>query len=107
MCNIYLSGDARLFKQKTRSIRIDGHVTSIRIEMIFWQLLDKIAYEENMRLSTFLSQLYTEGLSKSGDVTNFSSVIRVACTTYLTNQGEIGKEAEALVAPQLYIASIN
>ncbi|MEI6895640.1 MAG: ribbon-helix-helix domain-containing protein [Colwellia sp.] len=89
MCKIYINSDTALFELKTRSIRIDGLVTSIRLELIFWQLLDRISEEENLKLSEFLSKIYYEGLVKRGSIANFSSALRVACTAYLNNKEHV------------------
>ena len=42
MCEIFLSGDPIRFERKSRSMRIDGHVTSVCLEGIFWELLGHI-----------------------------------------------------------------
>lgn len=94
MCEIYMNSDTALFELKTRSIRIDGHVTSIRLELVFWQLLDKISQEEELKLPEFLSKVYYEGLVKRGKVANFASALRVACTTYLNNKEHVKLESD-------------
>lgn len=89
MCEIYISSDTALFELKTRSIRIDGVVTSIRLELVFWELLDRISHEENLKLSEFLSKLYYEKLTECEKTANFSSLLRVVCTTYLNNKEHV------------------
>lgn len=85
MCEIFLSGDPIRFERKSRSMRIDGHVTSVCLEGIFWELLGHIAEEQNLKLSKFVSELYREALIQNGQVTNLSSVLRVACINYLNH----------------------
>ena len=87
MCEIYSGAEAELFELKSRSVRLDGVVTSIRLEAIFWQLLEQIAEEANLSLAGFLTQIYHEVLQREGKVGNFTSLLRVACTTHL-NQGK-------------------
>lgn len=89
MCEIYISSDAALFELKTRSVRIDGVVTSIRLELVFWGLLDRISNEEGLKLSEFLSKLYYEKLMETEKIENFTSFLRVACTTYLNNKEHV------------------
>lgn len=86
MCEIFLKGDIALFGKKSRSIRIDGHVTSVCVEVIFWDLLDRISSQQDMKLSQFISELYREALVKTGGVSNLSSVLRVACLNYLSHE---------------------
>jgi predicted DNA-binding ribbon-helix-helix protein len=87
MCEIYSGTEAELFELKSRSVRLDGVVTSIRLEAIFWQLLEQIAEEANLSLAGFLTQIYHEVLQREEKVGNFTSLLRVACTTHL-NQGK-------------------
>jgi len=86
MCEIFLRGESDLFKKKTRSMRIDGHVTSVCVEGIFWDMLEQISEEQDMKLSQFISELYREGQVKTGGVSNLSSVLRVACLNFLTHE---------------------
>ena len=39
MCQIFAGQDPINYECETRSIRIDGHVTSIRLEHLFWNVL--------------------------------------------------------------------
>ncbi|QQX81115.1 ribbon-helix-helix domain-containing protein [Shewanella sp. KX20019] len=85
MCELYSGAEAELFELKTRSIRIDGVVTSIRLEAIFWQLIEQIAEEDQLTVAVFLTRIYREVILKQAKITNFASLLRVACTTYLNN----------------------
>lgn len=102
MCEMFLRGDPALFWKKSRSIRIDGHVTSVCLEGIFWELLDRISAEQNLKLPQFISELYREGLIKSGAVTNLSSILRVTCLNYLTHE-----KTEAYIPPDMQLAAIT
>lgn len=86
MCEIYSCAEPELFALKTRSIRIDGVVTSIRLEAVFWQILQQIADEADLTIAEFLTRIYGEVQFKNTKMSNFTSLLRVACTTYL-NQG--------------------
>ncbi|WP_369856089.1 ribbon-helix-helix domain-containing protein [Candidatus Thalassolituus haligoni] len=87
MCEIYSAAEPELFELKTRSIRLDGVVTSIRLEAVFWHLLEDIASDAELSLGTFLSRIHREVIARRGEVGNFASLLRVACTTHL-NQGQ-------------------
>lgn len=87
MCEIYSGAEPELFELKTRSIRIDGVVTSVRLEAVFWQIIEDIADEAELSVAVFLTRIYHEVLARHGQVSNFASLLRVACTTYL-NKGE-------------------
>jgi len=96
MCELYSKAEPKLFEQITRSIRIDGCVTSIRLETVFWQLLNDIAQEEQLKLSAFLSRIYTERIICENENMNFSSLLRVACITYLNNKQRISLNDQLL-----------
>ena len=87
MCELYSATEPELFELKTRSIRIDGVVTSIRLEAIFRQILEQIAADADLTLGTFITRIYREVLERRGETGNFTSLLRVACTTHL-NQGQ-------------------
>lgn len=87
MCDIYARTDPELYDSVTRSVRIDGVVTSVRIERRFWQILERIAAEEGLSVSQFLTSLHGEVTLRRGGVENFASLLRVVCTVYQEKQG--------------------
>lgn len=89
MCYIYASTDPELFTPVTKSIRLSGVVTSLRLEKMYWASLEKIAAEQNMTLGKFLSQLYDEIIELRGEVSNFSSQLRVIVVQYNLPQQHI------------------
>lgn len=86
MCDLYASTDPSLYESSTRSVRIGGVVTSVRLETRFWQILDELAAGEGRTTPQFLTTLYDEVSARREEVGNFSSLLRVVCTVYLTNQ---------------------
>ena len=104
MCEIFLRGGSSRFERKSRSMRIDGHVTSVCLEGIFWELLGHIADEQNLKLSKFVSELYHEALIQNGHVTNLSSVLRVACMNYLSHSAENEGSQESLLQVQVGVS---
>ena len=42
MCQLFINADPTLWVSRTRSLRIDGMATSVRIETFFWDLLEEI-----------------------------------------------------------------
>ena len=43
MCQIFAGQDPANYQSITRSVRLDGHATSIRLESTFWDILDELA----------------------------------------------------------------
>ena len=69
-------------EKQTRSLRIGGHCTSIRLERSFWETLEEIAAREEMSLAKLLTSLHNEVLDRHGEVKNFASLLRCACLVY-------------------------
>lgn len=79
------------WESATRSIRIDGTVTSVRLENFYWRIVSEIAAKQNLQVPQVMTQL--SKVAKSGETkhTNFTSFVRVCCGRYLDrrdNQGE-------------------
>ena len=88
MCEIFSKQPVEAYSSQTRSVRLSGHATSIRLEGAFWTILEEIAEAQNMSLGRFLSLLYDEVLDLTNDVesltSNFTSLLRCACLTYVS-----------------------
>ena len=85
MCQIFAGQDPANYQSITRSVRLDGHATSIRLESAFWDILDELAASQEMSLPRFLSALYDEVLDLHGEVSNFASLLRICCVLHLQN----------------------
>ncbi|HVJ40498.1 MAG TPA: ribbon-helix-helix domain-containing protein [Dongiaceae bacterium] len=83
MCQVFASQDATIYKTVTRSVRLNGFCTSIRLEALFWSVLDQIAAQEGMSTPRFISTLYDEVMELRGEVGNFTSLLRVTCASYI------------------------
>ena len=88
MCNVYTGTPPDRYESDSRSIRIQGCVTSIRLENEFWEILDQMAEEENQSTPQFINILYDEILDTHKEVSNFTSFLRVACALFLHRKGQ-------------------
>lgn len=97
MCQLFIKADADLWQSHTRSIRIAGVVTSIRLEQYFWNVLQEIAYRDAMNVSQLIAKLYLEALDADHDIGNFTSFLRVCCARYLSliADGYVNRKADA------------
>ena len=82
MCNLYASQEPATYAHETRAIRLNGHCTSVRLETAFWDILEDIAAAEGTTVARFASTLHGEVLERRGEVGNFASLLRVACTVW-------------------------
>lgn len=95
MCQVFISADPQLWAHRARSIRLHGVATSLRLENLFWQVLEDIAARDGYSVPQLCTRLYDELLAERGAVENFASFLRVCCTRYLALQlsGEIPQDA--------------
>ncbi len=89
MCQIFAGQDPKNYQFITRSVRLDGRCTSIRLESAFWDLIDEIAAQQGFTTPKFLSTLYDEVIQIQGEVHNFASLLRVCCIRYLEMPREV------------------
>lgn len=84
MCELFIGADPALWKPQTRSLRVDGVVTSIRLEQFFWNILSEIAKRDGMNEVSLISKLYLESTDAGHQLDNFTSFLRVCCGRYLS-----------------------
>ncbi len=83
MCQIFAGQDPERCASHTRRLRLNGQSTSIRLENAFWQVIDKIAKNDNMTTPIFISKLHAEVLELRGEPVNFTSLLRCACLKFM------------------------
>ena len=84
MCELYVKADPMLYESRSRSLRIRGVVTTLRLENQFWDILAQIAQADGMSTNQLIAKLYEEVMDYRGEVVNFASFLRVSCTRYLS-----------------------
>jgi predicted DNA-binding ribbon-helix-helix protein len=84
---------------RSRSLRIHGCVTKIRLENLFWDILAEIAASDGYTTNSLIAKLYDELLEYRGEIENFASFLRVSCLRYLSlRKGTTERPALAVVA---------
>jgi predicted DNA-binding ribbon-helix-helix protein len=86
MCKVFIGADADLYAFQSRSIRLHGVATSLRLEKIFWEVLGEIGARDGMTVPQLIARLYDELHEVGADLGNFASFLRVCCTRYLALQ---------------------
>jgi predicted DNA-binding ribbon-helix-helix protein len=109
MCQIFITADPALYASRSRSIRLRGVATSIRLENIYWQALAEIGMRDGLSVPQLVTRLHDE-LDEAGvlgDRANFTSFLRVTCTRYLQLQlvglipADVGVPIRSLDADQV------
>lgn len=67
----------------SRSVRLNGFATCLRLEEIYWRILERIAEANQCSVNAVLSYVDREVHLRHGGVKNFSGLIRVVCVVYL------------------------
>ena len=98
MCQIFAGQDPASYESATRSLRLNGQSTSIRLEVAFWEMLDVIAAAEGFTTPGFISKLHAEVLEQQGEARNFTSLLRCACLQHLRR--EAGLSGTATIAAE-------
>ena len=93
MCSIFSNVDPEKYAHETRSVRLAGHATSIRLEAAYWCILEEIAAVQTVSVGRLLTRLHDEALDFRGEPQNFASLLRCACLTYV---GEIRGDESAV-----------
>jgi predicted DNA-binding ribbon-helix-helix protein len=97
MCQVFAMTDPILYESRSRSVRIHGAITGIRLENLFWQLLSSMAESEGLTTNQLIGKLHEEVSRHRGEVTNFTSFLRVTCLRYQA----IRAESNAVIEPAL------
>ena len=80
--------DLTLTTPVSRSIRLNGKSTCIRVEDAYWRILELVARRQDVPVTKFLSLLDLEVQYTRGAVPNFSALVRVlAVVTALRQAG--------------------
>jgi predicted DNA-binding ribbon-helix-helix protein len=83
MCEFFVKADPIQYEQRTRTVRIHGVLTSIRLENMVWDILAEIAEAEGRTTNTLIAKFHDEILASRGEVPNFASFLRITCMRYL------------------------
>lgn len=103
MCSVYVHADPIQYEARTRSLRINNVVTTIRLENLFWDVLAEIASREGKTTNQMIATLYEELTALREDNPNFTSFLRVCCLRYLS-MPRLDESAQKLAAVRTAVA---
>lgn len=93
--------DMALARPMARSVRLNGFATCLRLERVYWNILQTLAERNNCTVNQLLSYLDREVHLRHGGVKNFSGLVRVVCVAYLLDQASSSRQAlESMDAPE-------
>lgn len=100
MCKLFINADANLWASSTHSMRINGMVTSVRLENAYWDILTELGARDGLSVTQLISRLYRESIQAGHDLTNFASFLRVCALRYQALQlnGDIPMQSDVAIA---------
>ena len=101
MCEYFVKADPIQYEQRSRTIRIHGVLTSIRLENMAWDILAEMAEVEGCTTNSLIVRFHDEILAHRGEVPNFASFLRVTCMRFLHRKLTEAERAAPAVAGAL------
>ncbi|MDE2048022.1 MAG: ribbon-helix-helix domain-containing protein [Betaproteobacteria bacterium] len=83
MCEVYVKADPMSYESRSRTVRIHGVITTIRLENEVWDTLAEMAASEGCRTNQLIVKFHDELLAHHAEVLNFASFLRVSCLRFL------------------------
>ena len=83
MCEFFVKADPIQYEQRSRTVRIHGVLTSLRLENMVWDVLAEMALAEGCTTNALIVLFHDEIMAHRGEVPNFASFLRVTCMRYL------------------------
>ena len=71
------------YESRSRTLRLHGVVTSIRVENLVWDVLAELAAQEGVTTNHLVEELHDEMLDRLGEASNFASFLRITSLRYL------------------------
>lgn len=78
--------DMGLARPLSRSVRLNGFATCLRLEQVYWDILARMAKINCCSVSALLSYVDREVHLRHGGVKNFSGLVRVVCVVHSLNE---------------------
>jgi len=102
MCEFFVKADPIQYEQRSRTVRIHGVLTSIRLENMMWDTLAEMADAEGRTTNALISMFHDEILAHRGEVPNFASFLRVTCMRHLRRR--LSNESATVAQPPKLVA---
>lgn len=72
-----------LLKLRQRSVRLNGIATCLRLEEIYWLIIEELAREEALTVGKLISRWAMEMDLANESVWNFTGYVRVVCVVQM------------------------
>ena len=79
--------DMGLAQPLSRSVRLNGFATCLRLEQVYWDILGEMAKVNRCSISALLSHVDRQVHLRHGGVKNFSALVRVVFVVHSLKEG--------------------
>ncbi len=79
----YCNFTPQLAKPRQRSVRINGLATCLRLEEVYWRIIEEIARQESVTVGKLISRCALEIDLTQEAICNFTGFVRIICVTQL------------------------
>lgn len=79
--------DMGLAQPLSRSVRLNGFATCLRLEQVYWDILAEMARVNCCSVNALLSYVDRQVHLRHGGVRNFSGLVRVVCVVHSLKEG--------------------
>ena len=81
--------DMLLARPLSRSVRLNGFATCLRLEQVYWNVLEGMACLHHCTVNSLLSYIDREVCLRHGSVKNFTGLVRVICVVHLVSLQQV------------------
>jgi predicted DNA-binding ribbon-helix-helix protein len=82
----YCNFTPQLARPRLRSVRINGFATCLRLEEIYWRIIEEIARQESLTVGKLISKWALEIDMTQETICNFTGFSRIICVTQILEQ---------------------
>lgn len=90
-----------LLKLRQRSVRLNGIATCLRLEEIYWSIIEELAREESLTVGKLISRWAMEMDLAHESIWNFTGYVRVVCVVQLIRRMDSARMMSFGKAPAL------
>lgn len=80
---VFCNFSTDLLKLRQRSVRLNGIATCLRLEEIYWSIIEELAREESLTVGKLISRWAMEMDLAHESIWNFTGYVRVVCVVQL------------------------
>ncbi|MFL9961100.1 ribbon-helix-helix domain-containing protein [Paraburkholderia sediminicola] len=95
----YCNFNTDLLKLRQRSVRLNGIATCLRLEEIYWSIIEELAREESLTVGKLISRWAMEMDLAHESTWNFTGYVRVVCVVQLMRRADPARQMDLAQYP--------